>query len=74
MRGNIPTRRWAASPPSAGFRLRDLRGFGGTPRKNASPNTDVASRKGVTTPNVKNRTLRNLDHSFEAVKDRKGPE
>jgi hypothetical protein len=25
---------------------------------------------GVTTPNVKNRTLRGLDHSFEAAKDR----
>jgi putative alpha-1,2-mannosidase len=27
---------------------------------------------GVTTPNVKNRTLRKLDHSFEAVRGRKG--
>jgi PadR family transcriptional regulator, regulatory protein PadR len=27
---------------------------------------------GATTPNVKNRTLRNLDHSFEAAKGRRG--
>ncbi len=27
---------------------------------------------GVTTPNVKNRTLRNFDHSFEAAKGRRG--
>jgi len=27
---------------------------------------------GVITPNVKNRTLRNLDHSFEAAKGRRG--
>jgi hypothetical protein len=27
---------------------------------------------GVTTPNVKNRTLRKLDHSFEALKGRRG--
>ena len=27
---------------------------------------------GVTTPNVKNRTLRKLDHSFEAAKGRRG--
>src|ERR1700689_3546 len=28
----------------------------------------VEAQQGVTTPNVKNRTLRNLDHSFEAAK------
>jgi hypothetical protein len=27
---------------------------------------------GVTTPNVKNRTLRNLDHSLQAVNGRRG--
>jgi hypothetical protein len=30
------------------------------------------SLDGVTTPNVKNRTLRNLGHSFEAAKGRRG--
>ncbi len=32
----------------------------------------MAAYFGVTTPNVKNRTLRKLDHSFEAAKGRRG--
>jgi hypothetical protein len=33
-----------------------------------------ADIEGVPTPNVKNRTLRNRDHSFEAAKGRRGLE
>ena len=33
---------------------------------------DLVGELGVTTPNVKNRTLRNFDHSFEAAKGRRG--
>jgi hypothetical protein len=32
----------------------------------------VVELSGVTTPNVKNRTLRKLDHSIQAVRGRKG--
>jgi hypothetical protein len=46
-----------------------LRVSAGIKKKKTLDKRDTA--KGVTTPNVKNRTLRNLDHSFGAAKGRR---